>query len=136
MAITVYIDGQCPMCVASALRFRRRDSANAVRFVNSHDPQWTERARTRFPAGELHDAMRVEMPDGTWRSGWFAWAAILTALPALRGVGRLMRLPVFYAVGPAFYKGVAARRQTISRLLRLPPPCDADGVCRLQDEHT
>ncbi|MBV9852412.1 MAG: DUF393 domain-containing protein [Armatimonadetes bacterium] len=133
--ITVYLDGECPLCVAGAVRFAKYDTANSVRFVNLHEPQWAARAAARFSPDDMHEAMRARMPDGTWRTGWFAWAAILSAIPAWHWLGRMMRLPVFYGVGPAFYRWVAGHRQEISRALRLPPPCDENGVCRIASRH-
>ena len=130
-ALTVYIDGQCPLCVAGAVRFARFDRAGAVWFVDLHDPAWAARAAARFSPGELYGSMRVQMPDGTWRTGWFAWAAILGVLPGWRWLGRLMRLPPLYGLGPTLYAWVARHRQSLSRALRLPPPCDESGVCRL-----
>ncbi len=120
------------MCVAGALRFRRFDTHGRMRFVNLHDPEWAARAAERFPPDVLAGSMRAQMPDGTWRTGWFAWAAILSLMPVWRRLGHLMAWPVFYGVGPAFYRLIASHRQQLSRALRLPPPCDADGVCRLE----
>jgi len=129
--LTVYFDGQCPMCRAGAERFKHFDAGDRLRFVNLHDPHWAAQAAPRFSADDLEREMYVRMPDGTWRAGYFAWAAILESLPAWGRLGRLMRLPLFYGVGPAFYRWVAAHRRQLSRALGLPPPCDADGVCRL-----
>ncbi len=129
--MTVYVDGQCPMCVAGANRFQRFDARNRVRFVNLHDSFWALQTGQRFSGRDLRQEMRAQMPDGTWQTGYFAWAAILRALPLWRPLGMLMGLPLFYAVGPAVYRWVAAHRLQISRLLRLPPPCDENGVCRL-----
>lgn len=129
--ITVYIDGECPLCVAGALRFRRFDTQGALKFVDIHDPAWARRAAERFTFAEMAGAMRAQMPDGTWRTGWFAWAAILEVLPVWRWVGRVMRWPVFYGIGPSMYRWVAGHRQEVSKLLRLPPPCDENGVCRI-----
>jgi predicted DCC family thiol-disulfide oxidoreductase YuxK len=119
------------MCLAGAARFQRFDSGHRLRFVDLHDPHWAAQAASRFSADDLNSEMRVQMPDGTWRTGYFAWAAILENLPVWRWLGRLMRFPLFYGVGPAFYRWVAARRLTISRTLGLPPPCDGNGVCRM-----
>ena len=130
-AILVYIDGECPMCVAGANRLQRFDKRRRVRFVNAHDPRWAERVGERFTQSEVRGEMRAEMPDGTWRTGYFAWAAILSELSTLRPLGLLMRFPLLYGVGPVVYKWVAAHRLEISRALRLPPPCDENGVCRL-----
>lgn len=130
--LTVYYDGQCPMCLAGAARFKRFDVGHKLRFVDLHDPNWAARAASRFTADDLNREMRVQLPDGTWRAGYFAWAVILETLPAWRWLGRVMRFPLFYGVGPAIYRRVASHRLQISRALRLPPPCDANGVCRLK----
>jgi predicted DCC family thiol-disulfide oxidoreductase YuxK len=129
--ITVYIDGNCPMCVAGALRFQRWDPAQALRFVNIHESPWSAQLAQRFAPKDAAGAMRAHLPDGTWRTGWFAWAAILATLPAWRGLGRVMQWPIFYGIGPDLYRLVAAYRQELSRALHLPPPCDENGVCRL-----
>lgn len=128
----VYFDAQCPLCVAGAMRFQQFDANHRLRFVDLHDPVWASRAALRFSQADLDSAMRVQLPDGTWRSGYFAWAVILENLPAWRWLGRLMSFPLFYSVGPAFYRWVAGHRLQISRTLGLPPPCDANGVCRLK----
>ena len=130
-SILVYIDGECPMCVAGANRLRGFDTRRRVRFVNAHDPQWAERTAERFTPAQIRGAMLAEMPDGTWRSGYFAWAVIFAQMPALRWLGLAMQFPLLYGIGPAIYKVVADHRLEISRALRLPPPCDENGVCRL-----
>ena len=129
--ITVYIDGDCPMCVAGANRFKKFDKADAVHFVNARDPKWAAEAAERFSHDELGNAMRVRMPNGTWRTGYFAWAAILQHLAGFQWLGCLMLLPIFYGIGPSVYGWVANHRLQISKAMRLPPPCDENGVCRL-----
>lgn len=130
--LLVYFDAQCPMCVAGAERFQHFDALHRLRFVDLHDPYWAEQAASRFSPGDLDRAMRVHLPDGTWRAGYFAWAVILENLPAWHWLGRLMHFPLFYGIGPAIYQWVAAHRLQISRTLGLPPPCGPDGVCRLR----
>ncbi|BDI32154.1 hypothetical protein CCAX7_42050 [Capsulimonas corticalis] len=130
-AIIVYIDGECPMCVAGANRLQRFDTRHRVRFVNAHDPRWAERVGERFTPSQIRGQMQAEMPDGTWRTGYFAWAAIFSEMRGLRWLGLVMRFPLLYGVGPAIYQWIANHRLEISRVLRLPPPCDENGVCRL-----
>lgn len=132
--VIAYVDGQCPVCVAGVDWVRRFDRSGAVLFVDLHEPDWAARAAGRFSTEDLKTEMRVHMPDGTWRTGYFAWAAILDQLPALRIVGQLMTLPILYGIGPATYRWIADHRQLVSRILHLPPPCDENGVCRLNRE--
>jgi predicted DCC family thiol-disulfide oxidoreductase YuxK len=129
--LIVYIDGECPMCREGAQQLEKFDTNDALRFVDLHDESWAERAAERFTPSDLFDIMRVEMPDGTWRSGYFAWGAVLERLPTWRGLGLLMRFPLFYGIGPSIYRWVADHRLLVSRLLRLPEPCDANGACRI-----
>jgi len=130
--LIVYIDGECPMCRAGADRIKGMDGRNAVRFVDLHDPQWTTRASDRFTHDDLMQEMRVQMPDGSWRVGYFGWAVIFERLPSLAWLGKIMLLPVFYGIGPAVYRWIADHRLQVSKVLGMPPPCDVDGVCRIK----
>lgn len=131
MPITVYIDGECPMCVDGALRMRGLDRRNSVIFKNARDPGAAEEIPPRLGGETALRSMAARMPDGSWRIGYFAWAAILSRIPITRALGFAMSLPFFYNVGPALYRWVADHRFIISRLLRLPPPCDESGACRI-----
>jgi len=129
--LLVYIDGECPMCLAGAQRIGRFDPNGVIRIVDLHDPKWADYAAERFSSKDLFDLMRVQLPDGTWRSGYFAWAAVLEQLPAWRWLGLLMRFPLLYGIGPAVYRWIADHRLIISRVLGLPAPCDENGSCRI-----
>jgi predicted DCC family thiol-disulfide oxidoreductase YuxK len=129
--ILVFADGKCPMCVALAGRLKAFDTHGVIRFVDANDPEWAAVAAERFTRDEMLGQMCTRLPNGTWRTGYFSWAAILLHMPAWRWLGLIMMCPVFYGIGPAAYAWVAARRQYISKALRLPPPCDENGVCKL-----
>ena len=128
----VLIDGQCPLCVMSALRLRAWDTHGRLRVVNLHSPEGQTLSADRWTAADLRDEMRVRLPDGSWRTGWYAWAALLAAFWWGWPLAFVMRGPLLAAFGPALYRLVAARRLAVSRLLHLPPPCDAQGVCQLE----
>lgn len=130
--LIVYIDGQCPLCVEGAIRARPFDPNGVLRFVDLHDEHWAEQVAERFTSKELFNQIHVLMPDSTWRSGYFAWGVILEQLPTFRPLGLLMRFPLFYGMGPTFYRWVADHRILVSRLLRMPPPCDENGACRIR----
>lgn len=129
----VLIDGQCPLCVQSALRMRRWDKQGHLHIVNLHSAEGQALAAGRWSASDLRDEMRVQMPDGSWRTGWYGWAALAGAFGWGRLLAWAMRGPLLASLGPALYRWVAARRLVISRILRLPPPCDPKGVCRLEN---
>jgi predicted DCC family thiol-disulfide oxidoreductase YuxK len=129
--IIVFADGNCPMCVELASRLKKFDTHGVMRFVDANDPKWTAVAAGRFTPEEMLGQMATRMPNGTWRTGYFAWAEILRHMPSWSWLGWLMLCPVFYGIGPAVYAWVARRRRMISKALRLPPPCDENGVCRL-----
>jgi len=118
------------MCVAGALRLRQMDVARSILIRNVHDPAVRAMLPERL-AGQMLRSMIARMPDGSWRIGYFAWCEILSAVLPLSMLGRVMKWPVFYGIGPAVYNWIAEHRLIISRLLRLPPPCDPNGVCRL-----
>jgi len=129
--LLVYIDGQCPMCLAGAKRLEQFDKNGSLQIVDLHGTRWAEHAADRFSPEDLFDLMRVQLPDGTWRSGYFAWAAVFEELPSLHALGLLMRFPLLYGLGPSIYRWVADHRIVISRVLGLPDPCDENGACRI-----
>ncbi len=129
--LVIYWDGLCPMCGAIKARFEPFDSRRLLVFVDLNDPEVARTAAPRFTSSELADSMRVRMPNGTWRSGYFAWAAILSALPAWRWLGAIMGFWVFADIGPRVYAWVAGHRYEISRVLGLPRPCRVDDACRI-----
>jgi predicted DCC family thiol-disulfide oxidoreductase YuxK len=131
MPITVYIDGECPLCVAGALRLRKLDRRNSIAFRNARDPEEAAHLPPRLSGETALRSMAAQMPDGTWRVGYFAWAAILSRIAITRPLGLAMSLPFFYGIGPAAYRWVADHRFILSRIFRLPPPCDENGTCRI-----
>lgn len=131
MRITVFVDGECPMCVAGALRLHKLDGRHAVHFVNVHDAADDAPIPKRLLDLATRKSMVARMPDGTFRTGYFAWVAMFRAMRRTRLLGALMDLPIFYGLGPKVYRWIADHRQAISQLLRLPPPCNPDGSCRI-----
>ena len=145
--ISVYIDGRCALCVASARRLRRLDVARKIGFVDINDPQ----AQTGLPerlrqqdfgpksrregaqTGLANRAMIVGLRDGTFRVGYFACVEVARNIPVLTPLAKGLLSPLFYGIGPRIYAFVAKHRLEISKLLRLPPPCSDDGTCRIDN---
>ncbi len=129
--LTIYWDAHCPFCSAVKSRMLKFDANRELNFVDMNDPAVASTALPRFSSADLNHEMHVLLPDGTWRTGYFAAAVILLRLPAWSFLGRLMSVWVFADIGPKLYRWVAEHRYGISTLLRLPTPCDASGSCRI-----
>ncbi|MCZ8182683.1 MAG: DUF393 domain-containing protein [Beijerinckiaceae bacterium] len=87
--LTVWYDGACPLCRREIAAMRRLDRRQAIHFVDLADPEAScplDRAAllARFHAQERgHDPV----------SGAAAFAAMWRAIPLLRPLGLLARIP-------------------------------------------
>jgi predicted DCC family thiol-disulfide oxidoreductase YuxK len=121
--LTIYWDGHCPFCSAIKERLTKLDSEHRLHFVDYNDPAVAEAAAERFSPADLDLEMRAQLADGTWRSGYFALAAIMRDLPMLHWLGLLMQAWIFADVGPKLYRWAANHRYGISLVLGLAAPC-------------
>jgi len=130
-ALIVYYDGACPFCTESMHRIKRLDTDGRLHFVDLNLPQAAADAAPRFTPKDLADEMHLQLPDGTWRIGFYAWAAIISVLPRLAWVSNIMLLPPIAEIGRSAYRLFASRRYLVSKLLGMPAPCDATGACKI-----
>ncbi len=85
--LTVWYDGNCPMCQREIAVMRRMDKRGAIDFIDVHEagsqdcPISPEALLTRFHA----------MEDGKLLSGAAAFAAMWRAIPVLRPFGLIAR---------------------------------------------
>ena len=117
--IVVCYDGECEVCTTAVARLRRLDNGRRLRMVPF------QRAATELPGltaridpQALTSAIHVIEPDGTWTSGGAAVLRIAEAVPRLRFIARLGRLPVVNRLVEPMYGLVARHRHRLSRLLR------------------
>jgi predicted DCC family thiol-disulfide oxidoreductase YuxK len=127
----VFMDGSCSFCRAVQSRIGSFDARERVEFVNYH--QEAIAAEAPFPLAELDAQMHVLAPDGSWKIGFFGWAAILRELPAWRWMGWLMIAPPFRWFGPALYRWIARHRYSLPGM---PPPCDEHGCGLAHADHS
>ena len=112
--LTVWHDGDCPLCRAEIALMRRLDTRGAIRFVDaaksSADACPIDRRAllARFHASE----------DGKLLSGAAAFAAMWRAIPLLRPVGLLARSPTVLRVLETAYLGFLHVRPGLQRLMR------------------
>ena len=97
--LTVWHDGDCPLCRREIALMRRLDRRGAIHFVDATDRDAScpiDRAAllARFHAEE----------DGQLLSGAAAFAAMWRAIPALRPLGLAARNPLVLAVLERSYR--------------------------------
>jgi predicted DCC family thiol-disulfide oxidoreductase YuxK len=129
--LSVYWDGQCPLCNATKSYVIALDTHHRLKFLDFRDPNVALTATPRFSSQELAHEMRVHMPDDTWRSGYYGWAAMISVMPLFWWVAAIMKSWAFADIGPKFYRKVADNRYEISHMLHLPELCDEAGSCRI-----
>ncbi len=112
--LTVWHDGDCPLCRAEIALIRRLDRRGAIHFVDvtkaDADACPLDRGAllARFHANE----------DGQLLSGAAAFAAMWRAIPLLRPLGLVARSPTVLRTFETAYIGFLRVRPTIQRLVR------------------
>lgn len=112
--ITVWHDGECPLCRAEIALMRRLDTRGAIHFVDAAKsgadacPPDRRALLARFHASE----------DGKLLSGAAAFAAMWRAIPLLRPLGLLARSPTILRVLETAYLGFLRVRPALQRVVR------------------
>ena len=117
--IQVYVDRHCAFCRWMEQRVKRFDRHGRVEFLD-----YTGAAiqpTVPFPPEELAAEMHVRGADGAWSKGFFAWLAVMRALPALAWLGWVLARPPLRWLGPPFYRFIARNRYSLPGA---PPRCD------------
>jgi len=110
-SLTVWYDGQCPLCRREIALIRRLDHAAAIRFVDvaeaelSACPTDRDALLARFHAEE----------NGVMYSGAAAFAAMWRSIPLLRPLGLLARMPVVLFVLERSYRLFLKARPALQR---------------------
>jgi predicted DCC family thiol-disulfide oxidoreductase YuxK len=111
--LTIYHDGECPLCRREISLMRRLDRRRAITFVDVSAPDAAcpidpARMLARFHASE----------DGRLLSGAAAFAAMWRAIPLLRPLGLAARAPWLLALIERLYLAFLRVRPRLQRLLR------------------
>lgn len=104
---TVYYDGACPVCSREMATYQRARGAAALSFVNIAIEAPPEGLTREAALARLH----VALPDGRMVSGAAGFAALWSALPGWRWLGRLAGLPVVQPALEAAYLGFLRLRR-------------------------
>ena len=116
--LTVWHDGDCPLCRAEIALMRRLDTRGAIRFVDAAKsdadscPLDRRALLARFHARE----------DGELLSGSAAFAAMWRASPVLRPLGLVARSPTVLRVLEVAYVGFLHVRPALQRVVRRVMP--------------
>lgn len=129
-ALTLFVDGACPLCTAQAARLRSWDRAGRLAFTDISLPGFDP-----APYGTTLDAMRTEL-HGVAESGrLLAGMDCIAEACRLTGRGWLawpLRVRALRPLLAASYRLLARHRYRVSRLFGFaPPPCH-DGACALR----
>ena len=114
--VTVWFDGQCPLCVREIALMRRLDGRGAVHFVDVHALDACPLDRSALLA-RLH----AREHDGPVVSGAAAFEAMWRAISLLRPLGLLARWRPVLTVLEVGYRGFLRARPGLQRLVQAAP---------------
>lgn len=121
----VLYDADCGFCRWTMAWAIRRDDRRLLVPVPIQSPLGSELLGDVLPSDRLRSA-HVVRDDGGRRSGGAAAADVLSVLPPTRALGRLARgMPGTTAL---LYRVLAARRESVGRLVREGPRRRADRL--------
>ena len=112
--LIVWHDGDCPLCRGEIAAMRRLDTRGAIRFVDAAQagpescPLDQREMLARFHASE----------DGRLLSGAAAFAAMWRAIPLLRPLGLIARVPVVLRLLESAYVAFLRVRPALQRVVR------------------
>jgi predicted DCC family thiol-disulfide oxidoreductase YuxK len=115
--LTVSYDAECALCRSAVRRLAKLDAHERLTLVPFQDlAPGDELTDTPRPA-ELAGALHVRRPDGSWLSGGQAVLEVAAAVPRLRPIAALGRLPIVNRLVDPLYRIVARHRHRLSRLI-------------------
>ena len=116
--LTIWFDGSCPLCTREIMLMKRLDRRGAIDFIDvaasgvADCPVDRNELLARFHARE----------NGVLLSGADAFAAMWRAIPLLRPVGLLARIPLVLALMERGYVAFLRVRPRLQRLARRSAP--------------
>jgi predicted DCC family thiol-disulfide oxidoreductase YuxK len=120
-AVTVYFDGECPLCTREVDLVRRLDRRSRIRFTDIAAPGFDAAVIGRTH-DELMARIHAQLPDGTLVEG----VEVFRQMYGATGFGPLVsltRIPGVSHLLDASYRWFAKNR------LRITGRCDEDGAC-------
>jgi predicted DCC family thiol-disulfide oxidoreductase YuxK len=109
-AVTVWYDGECPLCRREIALMRRLDRRRRIRFVEAR-----EATDCPIDTADLLRRFHAQEADQPVVSGAAAFAAMWRAIPLLRPLGLLARQPAILKALEHAYTGFLAIRHRWQR---------------------
>ncbi len=132
--LTLYVDGNCPICMLEMKQLRARDRDGRLAFVDIAEPTFDP-----APLGVSLKALNTQMH--AWTADGVCLVGIDAILAAYTMTGRgwlvaPLRVPALRPAARALYRAFARNRMRVSRWLRVrntnananAPAC-SDGLC-------
>jgi len=116
--LTVWFDGDCPLCRREISLMRRLDRRGVIHFVDVAG----DATSCPIDRSELLARFHARERDGALLSGAAAFAAMWRAVPVLRPLGILARWPPALALLEVVYRGFLRLRPTLQRALQPRQP--------------
>ena len=110
--VTVWHDGDCPLCRREIALMRRLDTRGAIMFVDVAGP-----ATCPLDRGEMLARFHAREADGPLLSGAAAFAAMWRAIPLLRPLGEVARSNLVLSVLERLYLRFLRVRPHLQRWL-------------------
>lgn len=110
--VTVWYDGACPLCMREIALMRRLDRRDAIDFINLSEDQSACPIDRDLLLARLH-----AMENGTMLSGAAAFAAMWRAIPLLRPLGLLARIPLVLKALERLYLAFLRVRPRIQKMI-------------------
>ncbi|MEM7255437.1 MAG: DUF393 domain-containing protein [Pseudomonadota bacterium] len=117
-AVTVFYDGQCPVCTREIAYYQGQSGGEQMSWVDATD---AGALALEAPTLTQHDALarfHVRRADGTMVSGARAFASLWMALPKMRWLGKLASLPGVISVVELGYRITLRVRPALQRFFR------------------
>lgn len=111
--VTVWYDGACPLCIREIALMRKLDRRHAIAFVDIARPDASCPLDRQLMLDRFHAA-----EEGRLLSGAAAFAAMWRAIPLLRPIGLLARIPGVLAILEALYLQFLKVRPHIQKRLK------------------
>jgi predicted DCC family thiol-disulfide oxidoreductase YuxK len=109
--LTVWYDGNCPLCLREIALMRRLDRRNAIRFIDAAPSD----SACPIDRAELLARFHAE-ENGELLSGAAAFAAMWRAIPLLRPLGLMARRPLILGLLERAYRRFLRVRPRLQRL--------------------
>jgi predicted DCC family thiol-disulfide oxidoreductase YuxK len=117
-ALTVWFDGACPLCAREIALMRRLDRRGAIDFVDVSAPG----AACPMDRTQLLARFHAQELGGPIVSGAAAFAAMWRAIPLLRPLGLIARIPPVLWLLERAYRLFLRARPGIVRAMRVLAP--------------